>query len=659
MKKKELIQIKADNFDQAYIKSLLALNKSGKLKELYSKDGQRLVQKDIRLSLSVKDINELGDFFEKRTKNNLLEQQDQIDFIVKELVRNKESRRAVMMFNDDENILELVFQIRENKLNLFVFTNSTDAGKLEMVDFIELQKQMVEKIKASAPSNYAELKPGSYNHEAVSYHLNGEILNEKDYRKYLLDKEGITLEEDKNAIFYKHGYVVGEIRELEKKLDGKELLNDEMVDDFGIQTTSGKTLAESYNNALVLLDKKGKIYPCDDYSTEYIKKVQKEIPLHLVVENVNEEPIISKFFLSGPDALQDYELEFLYGVRDFNVKAYELGLEPNFWPYTYHQRMYQNDQIDRAIDNLIFGGQGIIVIRDNKVDMNVSDPACLQTFVLEIDDDELNMVGLMRSNDATEASGMNMKVFIDFQKRLVEQIKNRIYEYLEKNPEKLPPRSVSLLKLKAGRYDHIDDSFHAYGEVLKKDDYLEYLNDNSLEKPCLSKENEKRYEKESFELLMEYCPQNPEEIEEFNDMDRKIKNRILKEQLLSSEFTIGYEDGYVVGEIWRLRKNTDRIQKSNLEDLTYQLEGEYGWKKMMHDRICPSLAELTIAKSIEYGLFDQKQISTINNVLNDYNIPASQLVSACQERGIDLVSEYQKAGMELEPKVKKKSLRGE
>ena len=71
-----------------------------------------------------------------------------------------------------------------------------------------------------------------------------------------------------------------------------------------------------------MADKKGKIYPCDDYSTEYIKKVQKEIPLHLVVENVNEEPIISKFFLSGPDALQDYELEFLYGVRDFNVKAY-------------------------------------------------------------------------------------------------------------------------------------------------------------------------------------------------------------------------------------------------------------------------------------------------------------------------------------------------
>lgn len=386
----------------------------------------------------------------------------------------------------------------------------------------------------------------------------------------------------------------------------------------------GKTLAEAYNNALVLLDQYGGIYPCEAYSTEYKTVVQKEISLLLSVKDVTQEPVISKFFLSGPEALQDYELEFLYGVRDFNVEAYEKGLEPNFWPYTYHQRIEQNDQVDFILDELIRDKESrraVILIRDNKTDMNTKDPACLQEFFFQIRDNKLNMTATMRSNDATEASGMNMYEFIKFQIQMVDKIKKRALEYIDiiENSENINSADAinylkSFLNLKPGEYNHLATSYHAYGELLSEKDYSDYL-----------KENEG--------ITLE------------------------EDKMLGT--AINYKDGYVVGEIRRLQKNANRIKSNKLEDLSFNLEGKNGWKEMMHERICPSLAELTIEKSIEYGLFDEKQIRIIENVLIDYNIPFKQLTEECQKRGIDLAKEYGNAGMEVpgtNPKVKNKTL---
>ena len=382
--------------------------------------------------------------------------------------------------------------------------------------------------------------------------------------------------------------------------------------DSGIQLAKGESLAKAYHEALVKLNDNGKIYDCDAYSNKYIKKVQKEISLAMYVKNINKGPFISKFLLCGPEALQDYELELLYGVRDFNVDAYEQGLEGNFWPYTYHQRIEQGNQVDFVIDDLLRDKEtrrAVILTRDNYSDMHVNDPACLQEFIFNIRDNKLNMTTVMRSNDATQASGMNMYGFIQFQKMVLKKLKEEVFKRInvETNKDELK-RLKTYLKIEPGSYTHVAPSFHAYGNLVDEETYRNYLLEN-----------------------------------EGITLEEDIKNGD----------AIAYKDGFIIGEIRRLKKNVSRIKKNKLNDLVYPYEGEYGWESMMHKRICPFLAELAIDKCQEYDLFDNGQAKKIDEILNDYDITYEELNDECLKRGIDLFWLYGKANHQIDINLRK------
>ena len=52
----------------------------------------------------------------------------------------------------------------------------------------------------------------------------------------------------------------------------------------------------------------------------------------MIVQNPLAEPRISKLFFGGPEDLQQYIMEMLDGILDFEI-------ERGKWKYTYHDRI--------------------------------------------------------------------------------------------------------------------------------------------------------------------------------------------------------------------------------------------------------------------------------------------------------------------------------
>ena len=124
----------------------------------------------------------------------------------------------------------------------------------------------------------------------------------------------------------------------------------------------GKTLAQSYNSALIFLKDYGKRYPCPDYNQDII-----ETSVTIVVEEPFAEPMISKVFPGGHHELQQYSMEICDGILDFMV-----GATDNVWEYTYHQRI--GNQLDFVINELRrnpWSRRAVIDIRDNQVDHRI------------------------------------------------------------------------------------------------------------------------------------------------------------------------------------------------------------------------------------------------------------------------------------------------
>ena len=90
---------------------------------------------------------------------------------------------------------------------------------------------------------------------------------------------------------------------------------------------SAGTLPEAYHQALLELWKNGEYTPCPDYNTN-----QKECSMTMVVEEPLGEPLISRLFIGGFKELEQYRLEMLDGILDFEI-------ERGNWAYTYHSRM--------------------------------------------------------------------------------------------------------------------------------------------------------------------------------------------------------------------------------------------------------------------------------------------------------------------------------
>jgi len=195
----------------------------------------------------------------------------------------------------------------------------------------------------------------------------------------------------------------------------------------------GETLPDAYHKALVALDKYGTVSDCTDWNTK-----QKEVSMTIVVEHPLQEPMISKCFIGGPIELQQYVMEMLDGVLDFEV-------EKGNWNYTYHQRYASQYQF--VIDELRRNKnsrRAVMTIWDPLKDKYSSDPPCFNHCQFLIRDEKLHMKVLFRSNDACKATFMNAFALIQLQERIAGE-----------------------LGVDVGTYTHRANSFHCYERDFK------------------------------------------------------------------------------------------------------------------------------------------------------------------------------------------------
>ena len=190
---------------------------------------------------------------------------------------------------------------------------------------------------------------------------------------------------------------------------------------------TGTTLAEAYHRALSALQTFGDIVGCSDWNCK-----QKEVSMTMVVEEPLAEPMISRLFIGGPSELEQYRMEMLDGILDFEI-------EKGNWKYTYHDRI--KDQIPFVIEELKrnpSSRRAVMSIRTNE-DIGSEDPACWNHAQYFIRDGKLYCKVLFRSNDACKATFMNAFALIMLQKRIADE-----------------------LGVDMGSYTHRANSFHCY-----------------------------------------------------------------------------------------------------------------------------------------------------------------------------------------------------
>lgn len=237
---------------------------------------------------------------------------------------------------------------------------------------------------------------------------------------------------------------------------------------------TAETLPSAYHSALHNLMTWGDWVQCSDWGTRAL-----EISATMTVLNPLKEPMISKFFIGGPRELQQYCMEMLDGILDFEVLAGK-------WAYTYHKRYA--DQIPFVIEELRRNPdsrRAVMTVRDKDADMWSDDPACLQHIQYFIRNGKLDCMVLFRSNDACKATFMNAFALIMLQKRIAEE-----------------------LGVEVGIYIHRANSFHCYE---KDHDRLQaFVGRLRKPRPQLTY----YYEGDWREEMEEYIPEILEEVEE-------------------------------------------------------------------------------------------------------------------------------------------------
>ena len=172
-----------------------------------------------------------------------------------------------------------------------------------------------------------------------------------------------------------------------------------------------KTLPEAYHMSLTALEECGEISDCADWNT-----TQKELSMTMVIEEPLEEPMISKCFIGGPRELEQYRMEMLDGILDFEV-------ERGNWAYTYHLRYAdQISFVEEELKRNPSSRRAVMTIRDKEADMGSDDPACLQHIQYFVRGGKLHCKVLFRSNDACKAAYMNAFALICLQKRIADNI---------------------------------------------------------------------------------------------------------------------------------------------------------------------------------------------------------------------------------------------
>ena len=189
-----------------------------------------------------------------------------------------------------------------------------------------------------------------------------------------------------------------------------------------------ETLPDAYHKALIDLYHFGDNYPCSDWNCR-----QLECSMTMVVQNPLMEPMISKCFIGGPKELQQYVMEMLDGILDFEV-------DKGNWVYTYHQRYADQYQfIIYELKRNPDSRRAVMMIWDKTKDDYSDEPPCFNHAQFLIRDNKLNMKVLFRSNDACKATFMNAFALIMLQKRIADE-----------------------LGVEVGTYTHRANSFHCY-----------------------------------------------------------------------------------------------------------------------------------------------------------------------------------------------------
>lgn len=181
------------------------------------------------------------------------------------------------------------------------------------------------------------------------------------------------------------------------------------------------------------LQRFGDLTDCFDWNCK-----QLEVSMTITVEKPLQEPMISKFFIGGPQELQQYVMEMVDGILDFEV-------EKGKWHYTYHQRYA--DQLDYVVKELMRNPSSRRAVMSLwwRIDELSGDPPCLNHIQFFVRDDKLDMDVLFRSNDAVKATFMNAFALIMLQKKVAD-----------------------ILGYEVGMYTHRANSFHCYEKDFDK-----------------------------------------------------------------------------------------------------------------------------------------------------------------------------------------------
>ena len=232
------------------------------------------------------------------------------------------------------------------------------------------------------------------------------------------------------------------------------------------------SLAKAYESALIRLYEEG-----TRFKTQYDKPgdpLSIDCTLNLTVLDPESDPMIHMAFPGGIDELKEYVME-LKGYKDHWVKNMN-DPQDTRWEYTYHGRLqhygswkdldpmtgksvdkgFTVDQLEYVISKLVdqpFTRQAQMITWMPMTDTQCYDPPCLQSIWYRILTDEsgiqwLNYNVRFRSNDAWNASFMNMFGFIQF---------NR--EMIAAEIEKRSGKPVHL-----ARMNWQADSYHIYGK---------------------------------------------------------------------------------------------------------------------------------------------------------------------------------------------------